>query len=110
MDERLDFKETVDQIKGLTPKQQATFLYLLVQVLTVGVLRTLVRYAFIRIDRINSEMPEGPEKEHWQTRRKGGARSLTKQDLDKTHQFYIDNLEEDTNWGLMNNPDKQDRW
>jgi hypothetical protein len=56
--ERLDFDKTIGQIKELGTREQATFLYRMVQVLGAGVIRTLTRYCFARLDEINKQLPE----------------------------------------------------
>lgn len=57
--ERLNFNELTAQVAELGTNAQATLMYRLVQVLGPAVLRSTVRYSFQRLDKINSELPEG---------------------------------------------------
>lgn len=58
MEQRLDFKATVETLTSLSTKAQCTFLYLLISVLSPMVLRTIMRYCCRRLDQINKELPD----------------------------------------------------
>ena len=57
--ERLDFDTTVKQFEALGSNAKVTLMYRLVQTMTPGTLRSVLQYAFRRLDKINAELPEG---------------------------------------------------
>ncbi len=69
--ERLDFNKIADEVGELSCTAKATFLHRIIQRLTPGVLRTVIRYCYTRLDECNEALPDGdPQKELWKNRRK----------------------------------------
>lgn len=55
MDQRLDFDETADAVGVLNTKAQATLMYRIVAHFGPQMLRTVIRYAQLRLDIINAK-------------------------------------------------------
>lgn len=58
-EEKLDFDAVLNTLSEQSSRAQNTFVYRLVQVLGPGVLRSMTRYAFLKLDEINSSLPDG---------------------------------------------------
>ena len=57
--ERINFDQTVEQFSALGNNAKVTLMYRLIQTMTPGALRSVLQYAFRRLDKINAELPEG---------------------------------------------------
>lgn len=59
MEHKIDFKELLGVFQTMSEKGKVTLLRQLIGILTPSACRTVLRYACIRLDAINSKLPEG---------------------------------------------------
>lgn len=59
MEHEIDFKVVVERFQTISAKAKSTLLKQMIDTLTPNMCRTVIRYACIRLDAVNSKFPKG---------------------------------------------------
>lgn len=102
---RLDFDKTIDDLTQSSVRAQCTFFYRLIMILGAQTCRTIIRYCYERLDRINNALPDNdPAKARFIELRNQHKTFLTKEEvetLDTDKQEFHLTLKDDygqNNW------------
>jgi len=89
---RINFDEVITELlTKLRGRALATFLYRLINQLGPTLCRSIIRYCYERLDRINAELPDGnPHKELFKERMNNHKTFLTPEEVDKNYNLNFD--------------------